>query len=89
MSTEEKIGMIFEVIGNIGCTCIGLSAGKKLSEGKTLLERICIKTATTGLSLYAGDISSKALKENYAVPIANVLDKAKSKMHEEEVTVNV
>ena len=81
---EKKINLVLDVVSGAGCGFGSFIIGQKLSEGRSLPERICIKTATAGLGLAASDISSKALRENYGTPFANAITKAKEKAAEEK-----
>ena len=84
MTTKDKIDLFIDIISGAGCAIGGMVVGDKLSEGRNRLERVCIKTATAGLGLAAGDVSSKALKDNYGVILAGAIDRAKAKMAEEK-----
>lgn len=84
MSTKDRIDLIIDIISGAGCGIGGMIAGDKLSAGRNRVERICIKTATAGLGLAAGDVSSRALKENYGVILAGAIDRAKARMAEEK-----
>ena len=84
MTLEEKFSLIIDVISGAGCGIASVAIGNKLSEGRNILERICINTATAGIGLAAADVSSKALKENYGKPMAEMIGMAKAKMAEEK-----
>ena len=84
MSTEEKIGTIIDVICGVGSTSIGMTVGNKLSEGKGIIGKICIKTTCLGLGYAGGDISSKALRNQYAAPLGVIIDKMKAKNDEKK-----
>ena len=84
MSTKDKIGLVIDLISGAGCGIGGMIVGSRLSEGRNPLERICIKTATAGLGLVAGEVSSKALKENYGEPVAVLIERVKAKSAEEK-----
>lgn len=79
MTPKQKIDIILEVVASAGCGIIGIAAGNKLSEGRNIVEKICIKTATTGLGLAAADISHKALMEGYGTPVADLVEDIKAK----------
>lgn len=79
MTTEEKVGLVVDILCGVGSTSMGIVAGNKMSEGRGVLEGICIRTTTTGLALYGGEIASKALRENYVPVAAALIDKAKEK----------
>ena len=81
----EKINLAIDIVTGVGCGIGSISIGKRLSEGRNPLERICIKTATAGLSLAAADISAKALKDNYGKPIAAGIERAKNRIAEEKL----
>ena len=85
MTTKQKIDLVIDVITGAGAGIGGVIAGNKLSEGRNIIERVCIKTVTSGLGLAAGKVSSKELKEAYGDPIANIIDKAKARAAEERM----
>lgn len=81
---EQKINLIIDIVSGAGCGFGSFIVGQKLSEGKSLPERICINTAAAGLGLAAADVSSKALRENYGAPLASAINRAKEKAAEEK-----
>ena len=83
MTIEEKIGLVVDIMCGVGSTSMGIVAGNKMSEGRSVVEQICIKTTTAGLAIYGGELASKALKENYVPVAASLIEKVKSKSTEE------
>ena len=82
-TTTEKIACVLDILTMVGGGLIGADAGKKASQGHTVLGQICIRATTAGLGMAAGDIACKALREAYAETIGKLVDKAKEKMKEE------
>ena len=80
MTLAQKIDLVIDVVSGAGCALCGIVAGNKLSKGHNIVEKICIKTATTGLGLAAADVSAKALKENYGHPLAEAVEGAKARI---------
>lgn len=78
-TTLEKIDTIIDIITMVGSSIAGTSVAKKLGEGHNIASRACINLTCSGLSLAAGDIAAKQLKENYGKPLAMIIDHAKSK----------
>lgn len=79
MSTAEKIGCVIDAVCGIGSASIGWTLGDKLSEGKNVLGRACVKLTTAGFSLWIGETACGELKEAYGKPIAGLIDRAKGK----------
>lgn len=84
-TTVEKINLILDVISGLGCGMGAAIIGDKLCEGRTVVEKVCVKTAVTGLGLVAYDVSSRALKENYGEPVGNIIDRARARAAEEKM----
>ena len=78
-STAGKIGLIIDAICGFGSMAMGQKIGDKLSEDSTRFERFCIKTATTGACMFAGEQGSAWLKENGGNFAGMVIDKARGK----------
>ena len=85
MTTKQKIDMIIDVMTGAGCGFSSVIAGKKLSEGRGIVEKICIRTAVSGLGLAASKVSASELKEAYGDPLAKIIDKSKARAAEEKM----
>ena len=73
-STEEKIGMVIDVICGIGGGCLSHEAGKRLSAGKNIFEAICIRALCYGAGLSLTKAADKELRENWAKPAGTIID---------------
>ena len=89
MTLSQKISLVLDIVSGAGCAMTGITVGNKLSEGKNIVEKICIRTATTGLGLAAAEVSHKALMQNYGLPIAGALgdETAKAALNMEKEAV--
>lgn len=85
MTTKQKVYLVIDILSGAGSGMIGGIIGNNLSAGKTRLERVCIKTATAGLGLAAGRISSQELREAIGDPLAKGIDRAKARAAEEKM----
>lgn len=79
MPLEKKIGTVIDAVCGVGSAFAGITVSNKLTEGKSLPERICVRTVVSGLSLAASEVSSAALKREYAEPAASVINSLKEK----------
>lgn len=77
--TKEKIDTAIDIITMLGSGIGGASVGKKLGEGHNIAAKACISITCSGLSMAAGDIAAKQLKSSYGEPLAEVIDRVKSK----------
>ena len=85
MSTAEKIGLVIDAICGSGSVLMGMTVSRKLCEDtKSVVSKVCIKTTVAGLSIAAGDISAKALRENYGNLIGEIVDRSAKKAEEEK-----
>ena len=83
-TTAEKIDFIIDIVTMIGSGLAGGTVSKQLGRGKNFASRVCINLTCSGLSMYAGDIAAKSLKENYGKPIAAAINNAKSRKEAKE-----
>ena len=79
LETVEKVGLVIDILCGVGSASMSIIAGNKMSEGRGIVERICIKTTMAGLGLAGGEIAGNALKENYAPLAAGLIDKVAGK----------
>lgn len=77
MTTLEKINIVIDAVTGLGCGMGSAALGKQMTKGSNIIEKVCVNTAMAGLGLAAADVSSKALKDNYAPLAAGLIDRAK------------
>lgn len=81
-STEEKVGIVFDILCGAGAGILINDAEKALAPGHNRFERVMINITVAGGILAAAEAGSKALQENYGGAIAAVIDKVKEKVQE-------
>ena len=80
-TTEQKVCTIVDFICGFGTSTLTLAAGDKLCEGLNPIQKAGVRIAGAGLSIAAGDVAAKALKDNFAKPIANTVDMISAKVN--------
>ena len=83
-TTEEKVNFVLTIVANIGTSLCFRTINDKLCENKNVLEKVCIRTATYGLSLAATKVSSDALQETVGKSLVNLIDMNKPANSEEQ-----
>ena len=88
MDTLEKIGLVVDAVVGVGSGAASMVATAKLTEGRNVVEKICIGTAMSGLGLAAADVASDALKKNYLPLVGVAINRLRAKPEEEEDDVH-
>lgn len=78
LSTAEKIGVVIDVVCNIGGVMAAGKIGDKLTEDSdNIVEKVCIKTVMAGAGMAVTNIAAAELKETYGTMAAKMIDRAR------------
>ena len=80
---KEKVGIILDLTCSIGSGLMSTKMANMLTKDSGLIEKLCVRTTMTGLGVVAGDISSKAIRENFTQTM-DVINEAKKEANANE-----